>query len=76
MIETKVVRFDTCDEDLCNTYSTEKKKLLQQETGRIFSHTVVDRIAGYDENNKPYCRFTYVETDEIDDEVVEEVESE
>ena len=68
MIETKVVRFDTCDEDLCNTYSTENKKLLQVETNRIFSHTVVDRIAGYDENNKPYSRFTYEETEEYDEE--------
>ena len=54
--------------DLVETYSTEKFKLKQEETGIVYGHSVIDVIAGYDEDDVPYSRFTYTETDEKDEE--------
>lgn len=58
--------------ELMNTYSTENFKLKQNETGIIYGSSVIDVIAGYDENNNPYSRYTYTETDEKDDPEIEE----
>lgn len=67
-----VKRRKTTDEsgtiDLVETYSTENFKLKQEETGIVYGHSVIDVIAGYDEENVPYSRFTYTETDEKDEE--------
>lgn len=53
--------------DLVKTYSTLGLKLKQEETEQIYGKEVVDAIAGYDENNIPYSRFTYTETNIPDD---------
>ena len=66
MITTKVTRDLSNTIDLCETYSIEGYKLLQQDTGIIYGKSVIDPIAGYDENNLPYSRHTYIETDELD----------
>ena len=55
------------EENLVETYSDEDYKLKQEETGRIYGHSVIDVIAGYDEHYVPYSRYTYTETDEKDD---------
>lgn len=66
-----VLRVKTTDDtgtiDLVKTYSYEGFKLKQEETGVIYGKECIDVIAGYDENNIPYSRFTYVETDEKDE---------
>lgn len=68
-----VKRRKTTDEsgtiELVETYSTEKFKLKQEETGVIYGHTCIDVIAGYDDKGIPYSRFTYTETDIPDEEV-------
>lgn len=48
---------------LVRTYSTDGYKLLQKETSILYSDSVIDIIEGYD-NNIPYSRFTYEETNE------------
>lgn len=53
---------------LVRTFSTEGKKLKQCETERTYGFEVIDTIKGYDEEGKPYSRYTYVETEEIDEE--------
>lgn len=53
--------------ELCKTFSTENYCLKQEETGRIYGATVIDVIAGYDDYDKPYSRYTYTETDVKDD---------
>lgn len=60
MIDTRIV-----NGDLCETFSTENKKLLQKETGFVYGASVVDIIGGYN-NGKPYAPFTYEETGEYD----------
>ena len=52
---------------MCETYSTENKKLLQYETGAIYGHYCFDVLEGYDDDGNPYCRFTYIETNIDDD---------
>lgn len=72
MIETEKVRFPTNDDFLCNTYSTENFRLKQIETGIIYGSSVIDTIEGYDDDGKPYSRYSYIETDEKDEESEEE----
>ena len=72
-----VKRRKTTDEsgtiDLVETYSTRDMKLKQEETQIVYGRSVIDVIAGYDEHNVPYSRYTYTETDEPDEpEVIEE----
>ena len=63
--------------DLCETYSDENFKLLQEETGIVYGSSVVDVNEGFDDEGNPYSRFTYYETDELDVSLdgVDEVES-
>lgn len=56
--------------DLIETSSSEGFKLQQNETGLIYGSIVVDTIMGYN-NNEPYGKYTYTETDEKD--ILEEV---
>lgn len=70
MVDTRIVKDASDTFDLCETFSTENYKLRQVETDTIYSSSVIDVIEGYDENGKPYSRFTYEETEEKD-EVIE-----
>lgn len=70
MVDTRIVKDASETFDLCETFSTEHFKLRQVETDTIYGSSVIDVIAGYDENGKPYSRFTYEETEEKD-EVIE-----
>ena len=72
MKDTRVVKDESGQIDLCETFSTENFKLRQEETGIVYGSSVIDTIAGYDEQGKPYSRYTYTETDEKDE--VEEAE--
>lgn len=72
MVDTRLIRDEADTIDLCETYSTENYKLRQVETNIIYGSSVIDVIAGY-KDGKPYSRFTYVETDEKDDPIEEEV---
>lgn len=67
MIDTEVVKSANKKHDLCRTFSTERYKLLQVETSEKGSYEAFDVIAGYDEQGKPYSRYTYKETDEKDE---------
>lgn len=67
MVKRRKVKDTSGTIDLVDTYSTENFKLLQTETGEIYGASVIDVIAGYDEENIPYSRFTYTETDEPDE---------
>lgn len=58
--------------DICETYSTENFKLKQEETDIIYGSSVIDVIEGYDDDGKPFSRYTYTETDEKDEESEEE----
>lgn len=53
--------------ELCETYSIEHYKLKQIETDLIYGSSVIDIIEGYMSDGKPYSRFTYVETKELDE---------
>ena len=70
MVDTREKNFATNPNPLCETFSTENFKLRQVETDTVYGSSVIDVIAGYDENGKPYSRFTYEETEEKD-EVIE-----
>lgn len=62
----KEIRFD--GKETCETYSTENFKLKQEETGIVYGSSVIDVIEGYDDDGKPFSRYTYTETDEKDEE--------
>lgn len=72
-IKHKEIRFTTNPSPLCKTYSTLGLCLKQTETDIVYSSSVIDVIAGYTEDGKPYSRFHYVETD-IPDTEPEEAE--
>ena len=72
MIRTRIVKDVTGTIDLCETYSTDKHKLLQVGTDILYDDIVTDIIAGYDENGNPYSRYSYIETDEFVQEEGEE----
>lgn len=67
MIKTRLVKNASGTADLCETFSTEGRKLLQEETGVTYGASVVDVVAGYNEDGSPFSRFTYHETNELDD---------
>ena len=75
-----VKRRKTTDEsgtiDLVETYSTRNLKLMQEETQTVYGHSVIDVIAGYDEDDVPYSRYHYTETDEPDEPIPEPEEEE
>ena len=71
MITTKVIRDPKDIIDLCETYSTENYKLLQQDTGIIYGKSVIDPIQGYNDGF-PYSSHTYIETDQPDTDREEE----
>jgi hypothetical protein len=77
MIKTRIVDNANGTSQLCETYSIDNLKLQQVETGIVYGSSVVDIIAGYDEHNLPYSRFTYIETEEYDinNEVLEATEA-
>lgn len=72
MIDREIAHFITNPNDLCRTFSTENFKLKQEETGIVYGSSVIDVIEGYDDDGKPYSRYTYTETDEKDEESEEE----
>ena len=67
MIDRRKIKDDSGTVDLCETYSTDNYKLLQTETDITYGSSVIDVIEGYDQDGKPYSRFTYIETDEKDE---------
>ena len=71
MILTKVVRDPKDTINLCETYSTENYKLLQQDTGITYGKSVIDPIQGYSDGF-PYSKHTYIETDQPDTDREEE----
>lgn len=72
MINTEKVKDVSGKVDLCRTFSTENFKLRQEETGIVYGSSVIDVIEGYDDDGKPFSRYTYTETDEKDEESEEE----
>ena len=73
MIMTRTIRDLKDVMNLCETYSTENLKLLQQDTGITYGNSVIDPIDNY-ENGFPISKHTYIETNELDTD--EESESE
>lgn len=71
MIDYRTVKDESGTVDLCETYSTENYKLKQVETNIVYGASVIDVIEGYN-GDKPYSRFSYIETEEKD-EILEEV---
>lgn len=67
MVDRKLYNSPTASQLLCETYSTEHLCLKQIETDTVYDSSVIDVIVGYDENGKPYSRFTYIETEEVDE---------
>lgn len=74
MVQRRLTKDESGTINLVETYSDEDYKLRQEETGIVYGKSVVDVIAGYDEDNVPYSRYTYTETDEKDKEAEEYVE--
>ena len=70
MIGQRIVRDAADTRDLLETYSDGNFKLRQVETGKIYGASVVDTILGY-RDGVPYGRFTYEETDVLDDDEAE-----
>lgn len=68
MIDRRFYARRTDGVELCETFSTENYKLKQVETDRIYGASVIDVVDGYDDDGKPYSRFTYIETETKDDE--------
>lgn len=68
MMLRKLVKDESGTVDLVETYSDEGYKLRQEETGIVYGCSVIDVIAGYDEQVIPYSRYHYTETDEKDEE--------
>lgn len=73
MILTRIIRDPKDTIDLCETYSVDNYKLLQQDTGITYGSSVIDPIDNY-ENGFPISKHTYIETNELD--IDEEQESE
>lgn len=71
MVKTRVVKDISGTVDLCETYSDEGKKLLQTETGITYDESVIDTIAGYNEDGTPYSRYHYEEIDDTPDEPID-----
>ena len=73
MVKSRVVKDESGTVDLLETYSDENYKLKQVETNIVYGSSVIDVIAGYDESNIPFSRYTYTETDEKDDPEIDEI---
>ena len=67
MVLARKINDETGTVDLCETYSDENYCLLQDETDIVYGASVVDVIAGYDDDGKPYSRYHYIETDKKDE---------
>ena len=67
MIRTEIAKTQDGAKDLIRTYSDENWRLKQVETDIKYGSSVIDVIAGYDKDGKPYSRYTYMETDEKDE---------
>ena len=64
MIDTRVVKDASKTVDLCETFTDNEEKVLKQlKTGYVYGSSVVDVIAGFKEDGKPYSRYKYVEVD-------------
>ena len=63
MVKRELIKDTSKTIDLVRTYSDENYKLLQKETNIVYGSSVIDIIESYDENNIPYSRFTYEETE-------------
>ena len=74
MIKRRIYKNDKTD--LCETYSTEDYKLKQVETNVVYGKSVIDIIEGFDKDNIPYSRYTYIETNEKDEEINIPIEEE
>lgn len=73
MVDTRVFQAVTALQDLCETYSTEGYRLHQVETGITYGSSVIDVIEGFN-GDKPYSRYTYVETEEYPEEPLDDEE--
>ena len=71
MVKTRTVKDVSGSVDLCETYSDEGKKLLQIETGITYDESVIDAIAGYNEDGSPYSRYHYEEINDTPDEPID-----
>lgn len=67
MVKRELIKDTSKTIDLVRTYSDENYKLLQKETNIVYGSSVIDIIESYDENNIPYSRFTYEETEELEE---------
>ena len=65
MILTRIIKDLSNTIDLCETYSIEGYRLLQQDTGITYGSSVIDPINDY-EDGLPVSKHTYIETDELD----------
>ena len=74
MIKRRIYKNDKTN--LCETYSTEDYKLKQVETNVVYGKSVIDIIEGFDENNIPYSKYTYIETNEKDEEINKPIDEE
>lgn len=75
MVARELTKDSSGEINLCRTYSTESYKLKQVETDIVYGSEAIDVIEGYDNNGVPYSRFTYIETNEKDEnETTEETE--
>ena len=70
MVLRRLITDESGTIELVETYSDEGYKLFQEETGLTYGSSVIDIIAGYDEDNIPYSRYHYTETDENDEEEI------
>lgn len=67
MVKRELIKDTSKTIDLVRTYSDENYKLLQKETNIVYGSSVIDIIESYDDNNIPYSRFTYEETEELEE---------
>lgn len=67
MICRETIMDESGTTELCLTYSSNRYKLLQADTGVVYGFSCVDVIAGFEKDGTPYPAHQYEETDEIDD---------
>lgn len=68
MIRTRIVKDESGKTDLCETFTDDENKALEQfETGIVYGSSVIDVIKGYNIDGTPYSRFAYVEVDNIEE---------
>lgn len=66
MIQREITTDESLAVQLCRTYSSERLKLKQIDTGLVYGYECVDVIAGFDSDGAPYSAHKYEETDELD----------